>query len=293
MSDAIDTHPRLARLIRDTLGWRRVDDGLLISATVLIALSVLGFQVAIRVWLDRLYVMPPGAASFGSVALGLALLGGGGDLRFGFYPYDLPHTFVFALGLLAIHARSLWLLPVFALATYSKETAILLIPAYLLVADRWSSRHTLGMTVALLAIFVVIRLVLDRQYGRGIGGFWFPGRNARWLAWYLAFDAWWYWPVVIVAILRLGRQAALYPRELRRLSVLVVPLLGLAFFKGWIEEKRQYLEMLPILGPLSLQWVAIELGWGESFVARTRSEPPISDHLPGQPRERPRDGNAA
>jgi hypothetical protein len=268
ISRAIDGRPAVARVIRGHLGWERADDPLLISATALIGLSAVGFMVTMRGIVLLLYETPPWLAGFAGLLLGLSLLGGGGDVRFGFYPYDLPNAFVFALALAAILARSAWLLPAFALAAYSKETAVLLIPAYLLARRGWPDRRSFLIAAAMGAIYLAVRQIINGIYGVGMGGFWFPGRNARWLAWTLAFDAWWYLPVAVVSAVRIAGHWSAFPITLRRLVVLAPVLVALAFFKGWIEEKRQYLEMIPILGPLLVQWVAIELGMGHLLRAK-------------------------
>ncbi len=139
-----------ARFVRDTLGWKRGDDPILLSATALIALSVVGFMLAMRALILQLYETSGWWADGCALALGWALLGGGGDIRFGFYPYDLPQTCMFALTLSAMIARSVWLPLVFALAAYSKETSLLLILAYVSHSSRTSvakldaDRHRVG-----------------------------------------------------------------------------------------------------------------------------------------------------
>lgn len=268
VSNVIDGKGRLKGVIRDRLGWRREHDPVLISATALIGLSAFGFMVVMRSMIVSLYSTTDHLADLAGLLMGLALLGGGGDIRFGWFPYDLPHAFVFGLGLSLLLKRSPWLIPVFALAAYSKETAILLIPAYLLVyRDRIDARFFIE-AIAMGATFLLVRHAIDLRYGPGSSGFWFPGRNARLVASWLAFDSWWYAPFVLVAVVRISRVWREFPISLRRLVVLAIVPLGIAVFKGWIEEKRQYLELLPILGPLILQWVAIELGLGQSVRAR-------------------------
>lgn len=268
ISRAIDASPVGVRQIRGRLGWRSADDPLLISATVLIGLSAVGFMYTMRGLIFQLYEAPRWLADGAGLFLGLSLLGGGGDIRFGFYPYDLPNAFVFALTLAAILARSFWLLPAFAVACYSKETSVLLIPAYLLARQGWPDRRAIATAAVMGLVYLGVRRTIDATYGAGTGGFWFPGRNARWLAWALVFDAWWYLPVAVVSVVRIARYWSAFPTPLRCLVVLVPVLLALAFFKGWIEEKRQYLELIPILGPLLIQWVVLELGMGHLLRAK-------------------------
>ena len=267
-SDAIDGNLRTSWLIRRHLGWWREDDPILISATALIGLSAFGFMLVMRSLIHLLYETTPPIAELAGLLLGLALLGGGGDVRFGWFPYDLPHAFLFGLGLTLTLKRSFWLVPVFGLAAYSKETAVLLIPAYILVHyDRIDRRFLLDVCLMGLT-FLLVRRAIDSRFGAGSGGFWFPGRNARLIASWLAYDSWWYAPMVLVVALRIAKVWREFPPRLRRLAVLALVPLGIAVFKGWIEEKRQYLELLPILGPLLLQWMAIELGLSRYVKAR-------------------------
>ena len=270
-SGAIDRRPALARLVRDRLGWEREDDPLLLSATALIGLSAFGFMAATRWLVWTVYVTPRPLADLAGLLLGLALLGGGGDVRFGWFPYDIPHAFVFALTLAAVLARSVWVLPAFAAAAYSKETSVLLIPAVFLARGGRPNRETVLTAGAMALTFLVVQQSLSASFGPGPGGFWFLGRNARWLAWLFAYDAWWYYPPLVVSAVRIARLRGHFPGPLRRLAVLAVVPLALAFFKGWIEEKRQYLELIPILGPLLIQWVLVELGFSRLMRARTGS----------------------
>ena len=274
LGNAIDGNRYVAKVVRQRLGWWRQDDPILISATSLIGLSAFGFMVVMRYMIVFLYETTPRLANLAGLLLGLALLGGGGDLRFGWFPYELPHAFVFSLGLTMVLLRSVWLLPVFAVAVYSKETAVLLIPAYVSAHfDRIDRKFFVDLGLMGLT-FWLIRTILDASFGSGggagAGGFWFPGGNARVIASWLAYDSWWYAPFLIVAAARIAHVRSEFPLRLRRLVVLAIVPLGIALFKGWIDEKRQYLELLPILGPLSLQWLAIELGLSKKVKAREK-----------------------
>src|SRR5205085_3730328 len=80
----------------------------------------------------------------------------------------------------------------------------------------------------------------------------------------------WWLPLILVGAVRFGSFWGQYPRALRRLLLLAVPMFGLALFKGWIEEMRQYMELLPIFGLLMAQWTLEELGLGR--LLRTRQE---------------------
>ncbi len=268
VSNAIDVNRLAAKAVRQRLGWSRENDPILISATFLMGLSAFGFMIVMRSMIVFLYETTSRLASLAGLLLGLALLGEGGDRRFGWFPYDLPHAFIFSLGLTMVLMRSVWLLPVFAVAVYSKETAVLLIPAYLLVHFDKIDRTFFFDLAPMGLTFWLIRSILDASFGPGDGGFWFLGRNARVVASWLAYDSWWYAPLLIVTAVRIAHVWSEFPLPLRRLTVLAIVPLGIALVKGSIEEKGQYLELLPILGPLSLQWLAIELGLSKNVRAK-------------------------
>ena len=96
--------------------------------------------------------------------------------------------------------------------------------------------------------FAVQRTIDGFPYGAGGGRFWFPGRSVRGWSGALVYDASWYLPFRNRPAFRIVRHWTAFPVALCRLAVLAIALPLLAFFKGWIEEKRQYLEMLPVLG---------------------------------------------
>ncbi len=48
-------------------------------------------------------------------------------------------------------------------------------------------------------------------------------------------------------------------------------LVGAAFFKGWIEERRQYLELLPLMVVVGFRWAADTFGHND--LLKTRAWP--------------------
>jgi hypothetical protein len=92
------------------------------------------------------------------------------------------------------------------------------------------------------------------------------------------FSNWWL-PFIGVGLLRLAALRRQFPPQLLRLCWLLVPLAGLAFFKGWLEEMRQYLEMLPVFGLLLFHWVLHEVGLGEHLQPRAAKGPAIAPRL--------------
>jgi hypothetical protein len=252
-------------------GWHASDFPLLASAHLLIYTSVVGFMFACRWLVLLLYDRPGWLADLAGAVLGVALVGGMGDRHYSSYPYDLPHAFVFALALAALVGRRWWFVPVFAVACYSKETAGLLVLAYALLAPDRRSWTFWGVLGLLGSIFAAVRLWILAHYPAPEGDFWFPGRNAQYLGdgcFYL-----WFAPFFVVGAARLLGRWREYPLALRKLCLLLGPVLAVAFFKGWIEELRQYLEFLPIVGLIVFQWIVQEAGGGR--LLRVRSDAPL------------------
>jgi hypothetical protein len=281
----------LLRRAVEYLRWRPADYPVLFSAYFLIGCSALGLQFTCR-WLVRLlYDCPGWLADLLGGLFGLALLGGCSE-AYNSYSYDFPTCFLFTLTLTAMLARRWWFVLTFLATAYAKETAVLLIVAYALTArDRRSARFacTAGL---LLALYLGVRLAIDRAYpsppDKFWGGFWYPGRNLKHLLQNLVYYSWLLPALGFVAV-RVLRRWRSYPPELRRLSFLAVPLLGLAFFMGWVEEKRQYLEVLAVFGLIGTQWLLIEAGLGRLLRPRSLlvedgppgwEEPPSADVAP-------------
>jgi hypothetical protein len=262
------SNPAWLRAFLERQQWKPDDWPLLGSAYFLIAASILGFMLTCR-WLVRLlYEAPAWVAHLAGFTFGIALLGGYGDWHYCGYPYDFPNAFVFALALGGLIARRWWFPLAFAAAAYSKETSALLLAADLLLAENRRSLR-LWLRLALLALlWALIRGWIDRHYITPLpeAGFWFPGRNLKILA-VVFFSNWWL-PFLGIGLLRLTTLRRQFPPALLRLCWLILPLAGLAFFKGWLEEMRQYLELLPVFGLVLFQWVLHEVGLGEHLQPR-------------------------
>jgi hypothetical protein len=269
VTDFLAGNPRLTALLRDRLCWRAEDYPLLLSATLLIWLSVVGFMFVCRWIAQTVYESPPWLADLAGLVLGLAFLGAGTAYRhYQWYPYDYPNAFVFALVLGAQLARRPWAVVAFALAAYSKETSLLLIVSYVLLEPEGRGRRYWSTLAAMSLMFLGCRLWLALAYDSPPGGdFWYPWRNSVFILRNLALD-FWPLPLLFVALWRFAACWPTFPRSLRTLLVLLVIQASLSFFKGWIEEKRQYLELVPIVGLLLMQWVLTEVGHGRLMVPR-------------------------
>ena len=91
-----------------------------------------------------------------------------------------------------------------------------------------------------------------------------------------------WWPTGPSAIYRRSEPSRIwlirkrFPAALRRLWLLGVPLVGLALFMGWLEEFRQYLELLPIFGLILFHWCIHEAGYGHLLRPRDQQPEPTS-----------------
>jgi hypothetical protein len=172
------------------------------------------------------------------------------------------------LTLTAIVLKRWWLWLAFVAAAYSKETSVLLIFAFLLL--NWDSSRSLRFWITVVGlglIFLMIQLWMQYRFSSLPPGpvFWYPLRNLKILL-KGAIGGCWYLSIVAVAVARMVRMRPMIPQDLRRLVLLVPVMVGLAFFKGWVEERRAYYEVYPLLGLIVIQWAALELGWERYLV---------------------------
>jgi hypothetical protein len=265
------TTPAWMRPVLRRQQWKPEDGPVLCCGYCLIGCSVLGFMLACRRLATLVYDTPPWVADLAGAVLGVALLGGNGDWHYLGYPYDFPHAFVFALTLVALVGRRWWSVPAFAAAAYSKETAVLLIAAHVLLAPERRSLRFWGTLASLAALFLAIRGWLQVRYPNPEpeGGFLWLGRNLKFLSYPIFYC--WVVPFFAVGTARLVALRDCFPSALKRLCLLALPLLGMAFVKGWFEEMRQYLEVLPVVGLLVFHWCMHEAGLGHLLRARDQA----------------------
>ena len=265
-----DSYPaRRMKALLDYLGWEPEHYPEVFCGYFLIWLSIIGFMFAVRQLARFYYEMPDRVADVLGGLFGIGLLGGSDSLWHGGYTYDFPNAFVFVLCLYGIVASRWWLLPTFILACYSKETALLLIIAYGLVhrADYRQLRFVLMLAV-MAGIYFAIRTWINQNYQTPPADhYWYPKRNLGVLAKAAVFGMWWVFvgAVVCLRIWQIRRQV---PLDLRLLLIMGVLMVGAAFFQAWIEERRQYLEVYPIVGLIVLQWASVELGLTHLFRPR-------------------------
>lgn len=254
--------PWMRRITVGHFLWPDVRDyPILISGTLILWLSMTGFMVVVRRILLHEYDVSPRASIWLGVLLGFLFLGAYGG-RYQWYPYDFVTLLVFSAAVLALISRSVWFVPVFLVAAYAKETAVILLVGYLILENRARLSRKLVLVALLGAAYVGLQVWNRSRFPDAVAEtFWFPGRNADYLARYLAFGSW-TWVFVLVAAAQMVAMRARWPADLRRLLWLLPILVVPAFFKGWIEERRQYLELYSVAGPLVLQWLASVTGRG-------------------------------
>jgi hypothetical protein len=236
--------------------------GLHLSLEFSIAFSILfacflGFAFVLRALIRQFYDAPPFVADF-APALALALVP---PLfyRYANYLYDPAALLLFTLGMFLIYTRRYALYyPVFLLAAWNKETAILLAGIFLLREVRPSARWVPGLHVlAQLLLFAVVRIGVTAAYRENPGSLlefhlldhnlallWNPLALAALLA-----------AVVPVGIL-VSRGWGEKPRFLRAALVMVgLPLVGMAVLFGYADELRGYYELYPLVVLLAVPTV--------------------------------------
>lgn len=252
----------LLRKFFNRLHWPPQAYPLLLSGYFLIGLSILGFMYSCRSFTLSQYRTPPFYADIIGAFFGISLLGGLGT-GFPGYPYDIPNAFVFTLTLNGIvqHKRW-WMIFAFCAAVYSKETACLLIVAYIVVNRRWKDIKFWMMVCCLTLIYLSIQFWIRQHYvSPPANTFWYPSRN---LVFFIKSSVYhmWMWIICLIIIIRIIKMWYRIPPDLRWLTTLIVIIVSAAFFNGWIEERRQYYEILPIIGLITIQW-AMEMGHHE------------------------------
>jgi hypothetical protein len=268
---------RVGQVLENYFNWQRKDFALLISAHLLVFLSVLGFLYSVCAFGSTQYVIEPKFTTVVGVFFGFALLGGIGP--WGSYCYDFPNVLVFTLTLWTIAAERPilhWVLLV--LTFYSKETSLLLILAWALahIEERDQQGFWLNLA-AQTAVYALIRLSIYWRFSASpVHEFSLFGRNLIFLR-AAAYQMDWFWAILAVPIARLVQIRRQLPTLLARWVLLLPAILLPALLRGWIEERRAYLEMLPIIGLLFLQWATIELGYERLLKPRSDAvEPSIA-----------------
>lgn len=233
----------------------RVDYTSLAILGVLWYSSLLGFAWAFTRFLSTFYQFPR------PFIYAVSLVGVAGIPAFFAsynYIYDLPHIFLFTLSLVLL-SRQRWpaYLVLFALTTLNKETSVLLILAYCLYYHNKLGRRFWRLLAGQMGMFLAIKLYLTALFGSRPGSVVeFHLRQNLFLANYniAQFTA---FVIILVAVAYDWQNK---PEFVRQALWLLVPLLGLTFFFGVLQEYRDYYEVYPVLLMLCAHTVARVLG---------------------------------
>jgi hypothetical protein len=225
----------------------------------LLFLFAVGFAVALW-WLARLVLEAPAPALDAIPVVTLFALAG--FYGSGSMLYDLPALCLFTLGLALIAARRHWLYAlVFAAGVLNKETALLLVPVWVLAAAPRLKPGRLLLGAGLQCGFwLVVRglllLYFRNNPEQAIALHLF--RNAEVLAvpgnWFLfrPVAAWLVLPRGFNILYVLGFVASLFalrraPRFLKQAYWIVPPVFVLTWLFGNVDELRVYYELLPLV----------------------------------------------
>lgn len=222
-------------------------------ATLLMFLCLLGFAFSLRALTEFFYDFPPVLNDLGPL-VGLAFL----PLFFRYYsyPYDPGTLLFFTLAILLMVKRSfLWFAAGLALAALNKETSVLLIALYVSYAKTETGRIPLARTLALGAIWLVVRAALAYAY-RDNPGVYFERHFYEHTIWLLTkFPVAMRYTLAVVLVffffVRYGWREK--PKFLRLgLAVTLLPLLLAGMFFGFADELRGYYEVFPFLYLLTI-----------------------------------------
>ena len=223
-------------------------------ASFLMLLCFMGFGHTTVLLTERLCNIPKTGKTSLLLVSG-ALLGLPPFFSYTSFPYDPPQLFLFTLALyyLATQRTKLFYLA-FVTCCLNKETAILLIPLYALslgiAGSSW--RHNLSKIIALLMVYVSIKVFLAWIFQENPGTFVeFQLRHNIGLL----TRGWTFTTLVVVSIIVImiffDWEKKSYFLKTSFLLVLI-PLVTLAFFLGFLDEWRGYYEAYPLAFGLSV-----------------------------------------
>lgn len=253
------------------LNWRSDRYSQLVVGYVLIWLSLIGFMYSAAHFAGVYYATSRNLATTLGCLLGAGLLGGSGP-GFGGFTYDIPNAFLFLCTLYAIVTERRWMPIAFLAAVYSKETSCLLVMAYAIFRrnEVRSLKYWLALALMSSAYIGITATIAMTWNNPPPVEFWFPIRNVQMLG-QLAVCNCWYLAFASVGLVRFYMRIwPTVPADLKWLLLLGVVLVSACFFKGIIEERRDYLEVYPICALMLFQWGMAELGLQQLFLPRRR-----------------------
>ena len=217
-------------------------------ATLLICLSLFGFYVSVRYLCTGIYRAPTSFVDY--VSIGAICILPPFFMYYN-YLYDFSALFFFALGLaLMVRRRWNYFLPLFALACLNKETIILLALIFIIHFRPSTGRMERSLFFSLLtvqlAIFIVIKLSLFYLFRDNPGTlfqFHLLGHNHQMLSPY-SLSTFLTWTAVALVVAHRWKEKPAFLRD----AIWILPiLLALTFAFGYLDELRDYYEVLPIL----------------------------------------------
>jgi hypothetical protein len=255
VSESLARMPALDNLLK-ILGWDAKYLVEYLIGVVLMYLSLWGFIWSLRYLLSGLYDV---SEKVRDVFTLLVLVGLPQLFRYHNYPYDFPTLFLFTLGLgLMVRRRWRWFIPLYVLACLNKETTILLT---LVFAIHFWRRQDMGrarfsdLLTAQLVIFAVLKLGLAILFRDNPGSFFalhVPRHNIDLLGAYPLATVFGWCGLILLLFYRWREK----PVFLRHALWIVVPLVVLTFFLGYLDELRDYYEAYPIVLLLLLHSVS-------------------------------------
>ena len=232
--------------VLEKLKWEREFITEYLIAAVLMYLSLLGFVFVFRKLFEEIYNSPEWFVNLISIILLFAL-----PTMFQYYSYvyDFPTLFLFTFGLVLLRQRNWkYFLILFFISCFNKETTILLTLIFAIhyYKDSNISRKLYTQLMVMqLFIFAVVKILLYFIFINNAGGFvefHLVDRN------YLIFNGYSLNTFVVLVIIFLGTFSRWQekPKFLKDALWIAVPLVILTFFLGFLDELRDYYEVLPI-----------------------------------------------
>jgi len=249
------------------LGWEQRYLMEYFIAALLMYMSLWGFVWALRYLLSGVYQV---SAVVRDVFTLIVLAGLTQFFCYYSYLYDFPAVFLFTLGL-ALMLRAKWklFLVVYMIACLNKETTILLTVVF--AVHFWSrTRMTRArfaeLLLAQLTMFAAVKIVLFAAFRYNPGSLvemHLRDHNLGLLGAYPLTAVFGWCGLVLLLFYKWSDK----PLFLRHSLWIVVPLVGLTFCFGFLDELRDYYEAYPVVALLLLH--SVSRVWGFEAVSVT------------------------
>ncbi len=248
LSSFVEKDP-LARPVFERLNWETSAAYPYLLSSLLMWVCIFGFaHFAASFVMHTCGIHESFAWRLGLAAV--ALLGLPAFFRFTSYIYDPPQLLLFTLALLLLARGNIGpFLVIFPFVCANKETAILLIPVCAFVCrNRYSRGKYFTLLAGLVVTYAVVKYSISYAFRNNPGSFVEVQiqlfHNVGWITRGWSFPDLVSWSVLLLLLFFGWRQKA----QFLRVSFLLVllPLVGLAVFCGFLDEWRGYYEAYPI-----------------------------------------------